>query len=74
MSLISQSPCDPLAQARELKSVYIKARGNFLRLLLHKCYLNDHNLFNQVGLIALNVIGTPTEALADGCVCMCITN
>ena len=35
-------------QARELKSVYLKAHGNFLRLLLHKCYLNDHNLFNQV--------------------------
>ena len=41
--------------------MYLKARGNFLRLVLHKCYVNDHNLFNQVGLIALNVIGTPAD-------------
>jgi len=35
-------------QARELKSVYLKARGNFMKLLIHKCYINPLNLFNQV--------------------------
>lgn len=35
-------------QARELKSVYLKARGNFMKLLIHKCYINPSNLFNQV--------------------------
>ena len=44
-------------KARELKSVYIKARGNFVKLLLHRCYVNAPNLFNQVGLVAVNVLG-----------------
>jgi len=35
-------------QARELKSVYLKARGVFMKLLIHKCYINPLNLFNQV--------------------------
>lgn len=48
-----------LLQARELKSVYLKAKGSFMKLLLHRCYLNPHNLFNQVGLIAINALGTP---------------
>lgn len=35
-------------KARELKSVYIRARGAFLKLVIHKCYANPQNLFNQV--------------------------
>ena len=31
-------------QARELKSVYIDAVGSFLKLLVHKCYMNKHNV------------------------------
>ena len=27
-------------KARELKSVYLKARGVFFKLLLHKCHIN----------------------------------
>lgn len=26
---------------------------------MHKCYTNPHNLFNQVGLIAINILGQP---------------
>ena len=37
-------------QARELKSVYIDKLGGYLKLVIHKCYVNKHNLFNQVGL------------------------
>ena len=48
-------------KARELKSVYIKARGNFLKLLLHRCYTNPLNLFSQVGLIAINALGQPAQ-------------
>lgn len=48
-------------QARELKSVYLKAKGSFLKLLMHKCYLNPLNLFSQVGLIAINVLGQPAN-------------
>ena len=36
-------------KARELKSVYVKAKGQFMKLVVHKCYLNQLNLYNQVG-------------------------
>ena len=26
-------------------------------MLLHQCYVNKYNLFNQVGVVALNVLG-----------------
>lgn len=38
-------------QARELKSVYVNAPGQYLRILVHKCYINEVNLFNQVRVI-----------------------
>ena len=46
-------------KARELKSVYLKSKGVFMKLLLHKCHINALNLHNQVGLIALNMLGAP---------------
>lgn len=49
-------------RARELKSVHVDAEGTFLKLVIHKNYVNRLNLYNQVGLVALNVIGIdPTE-------------
>ena len=44
-------------QARELKSVSINVQCALLKLLFHKCHLNNFNHFNQIGLIALNAIG-----------------
>ncbi|EOD37518.1 hypothetical protein EMIHUDRAFT_417671, partial [Emiliania huxleyi CCMP1516] len=46
-------------QARELKTVYVprRADGLYLRLLLHKCHVNEHNLYSQLGLLAVRVIG-----------------
>ena len=44
-------------RARELKSVYINKDCQFMKLRLHKCYVNKYNLYNQVGLIAINIIG-----------------
>ncbi len=35
-------------KARELKSVHIDAEGLFLKLVIHKNYLNRLNLYNQV--------------------------
>ena len=29
-----------------------------LKLILNKCHLNNFNVFNQIGLVALNCIGT----------------
>ena len=45
-------------RARELKSVHVDAEGTFLKLVVHKNYVNKANLYNQVGLVALNVIGS----------------
>lgn len=44
-------------RARELKSVYVDAQCTFLKVRMHKCYINKYNLYNQVGLIAINVLG-----------------
>ncbi|KAK8741396.1 hypothetical protein OTU49_002199 [Cherax quadricarinatus] len=49
-------------KARELKSVTVECTGTFLKLLLHKNHLNRNNLFNQVGLVAINVLGNEVEA------------
>lgn len=45
-------------KARELKSVHVDAEGTFLKFVVHKNFVNKLNTYNQVGLIALNVIGT----------------
>lgn len=50
-------------RARELKSVYVDAQCSFMKIRLHKCYINKFNLYNQVGLIAVNVLG---EQSANG--------
>ncbi|KAK6175353.1 hypothetical protein SNE40_013837 [Patella caerulea] len=48
-------------KARELKSVHVDAHGVFLKLNIHKNHINKYNLYNQVGLIAVNVIGDNIE-------------
>lgn len=45
-------------QARELKTVYVDCVGSFVRLMIHSCYLNKLNVYNQIGIIALNLLGT----------------
>jgi centrosomal protein CEP104 len=44
-------------QARELKSVYIDYTCQKIKLNLHRCHTNIHNVFSQVGLIAINILG-----------------
>ncbi|WAR15732.1 CE104-like protein [Mya arenaria] len=46
-------------KARELKSVQVDAVGVFLKLNIHKNHINKYNIYNQVGLVAVNVIGDP---------------
>uniref|UniRef100_A0A5F8GC19 Centrosomal protein of 104 kDa n=1 Tax=Monodelphis domestica TaxID=13616 RepID=A0A5F8GC19_MONDO len=46
-------------KARELKSVYVDAVGQFLKLIFHKNHVNRYNLYNQVALVAVNIIGDP---------------
>ena len=43
--------------ARELRTVHANCVALYLRLVLHKCHVNPYNLYNQVGLVALNIIG-----------------
>jgi centrosomal protein CEP104 len=44
-------------QARELKTVYIDYAGQYIRLIIHRNYVNKQNLFNQVGLVAVSLLG-----------------
>ena len=49
-------------RARELKSINIDAQGEYLKVRVHKCYVNTLNLYNQVGIVALNVLGAPLDS------------
>lgn len=49
-------------QARELKSVYVDAFSLLLKVVLHKCHVNKFNLYNQVGVIAINCMGEISKA------------
>ncbi|XP_027699696.1 centrosomal protein of 104 kDa-like isoform X2 [Vombatus ursinus] len=48
-------------KARELKSVYVDAVGQFLKLIFHKNHVNRYNLYSQVALVAVNIIGDPED-------------
>ncbi|XP_061457125.1 centrosomal protein of 104 kDa isoform X2 [Rhineura floridana] len=52
-------------KARELKSVYVDAVGQYLKLTFHKNYVNRYNLYSQVALVAINIIGEPADISND---------
>jgi centrosomal protein CEP104 len=54
--------------ARELKSVHVRVPCLLLRLVVHKCHVNGHNTANQVGLVAINILGEalPQDAPGSG--------
>ncbi|POM72333.1 Hypothetical protein PHPALM_10963 [Phytophthora palmivora] len=41
--------------ARELKTVHIDQEAALLKLRIHPCHVNEHNLYNQVGIMAINL-------------------
>ncbi|KAG7395995.1 hypothetical protein PHYBOEH_002901 [Phytophthora boehmeriae] len=47
--------------ARELKTVHIDQEAALLKLRIHACHINEHNLYGQVGLMAINLCGEPLE-------------
>ncbi|GMF40249.1 unnamed protein product [Phytophthora fragariaefolia] len=61
--------------ARELKTVHIDQEAALLKLRIHASHANEHNLFGQVGVMAVSLFGEPLggllpshssdEALAD---------
>ncbi|GLC37245.1 hypothetical protein PLESTB_001144100 [Pleodorina starrii] len=53
-------------QARELKSVHVNVQAFLIRLLIHRCHVNKLNIYNQVGIIALNLIGERATPPPDG--------
>ncbi|GMH32444.1 hypothetical protein BSKO_00278 [Bryopsis sp. KO-2023] len=50
--------------ARELKSVHVKSRGLFLQFSIQRCHINKQNIYNQVGILAINIIGEPLPDLS----------
>ena len=48
-------------QARELKTVFLNQPAQFIRLLIHRCHQNKYNLFDQVGIVAINILGGSEE-------------
>uniref|UniRef100_A0A673GRU5 Centrosomal protein of 104 kDa n=1 Tax=Sinocyclocheilus rhinocerous TaxID=307959 RepID=A0A673GRU5_9TELE len=48
-------------RARELKSVHVDAVGSYLKLTFHRNHVNQYNIYNQVALVALNILGDPVD-------------
>lgn len=44
-------------QARELKTVYIDHPATYVRFVIHRNFVNNVNMHNQVGLVAVNFAG-----------------
>ncbi|XP_028309015.1 centrosomal protein of 104 kDa isoform X1 [Gouania willdenowi] len=51
-------------KARELKSVHVDAVGKYLRITFHHNHGNRYNHYNQVALVAINVLGDSLEGNA----------
>ncbi|XP_064459355.1 centrosomal protein of 104 kDa-like [Ornithodoros turicata] len=51
-------------KSRELKSVLVDAVGDFVKLLIHANHVNKYNVYNQVGIVAINIIGD--DVFLDG--------
>ena len=50
-------------RARELKTVHVQAEAALLKLRIHDCYVNEHNRYNQVGIMAIHVYGESLSLL-----------
>ncbi|KAK1801111.1 hypothetical protein P4O66_022819, partial [Electrophorus voltai] len=48
-------------RSRELKSVHVNATGTYLKLTFHRNHVNQYNLYNQVALVAINILGDPVN-------------
>ncbi|CAJ1055517.1 centrosomal protein of 104 kDa isoform X1 [Xyrichtys novacula] len=51
-------------KARELKSVHVDAIGTYLRITFPRNYVSRFNPYNQVALVAINVLGDSLDANA----------
>ncbi|KAF9391857.1 hypothetical protein BGX21_011170 [Mortierella sp. AD011] len=46
---------------RELKSINVDVEGEYLRIVIRQCHVNPLNIYHQVAILALNVLGEPLE-------------
>lgn len=47
-----------LHQARELKTIQLDhSLVLFVRLVMDRCHVNEHNIYNQIGVVAINFTG-----------------
>ncbi|CAI2177844.1 15557_t:CDS:10 [Funneliformis geosporum] len=53
-------------KARELKSVRLDTEGEYIRLVARRCYANNLNQYNQVGIVGITVMGEPADYLLAG--------
>ena len=44
-------------KARELKSVHLDTLASRIRLVLYRCHVNTLNMYNQVGLVGIDILG-----------------
>jgi centrosomal protein CEP104 len=52
-------------QARELKTIYIdNIPGSYIRLIISENHVNKLNIYNQVGIIAVSILGPTEDSLA----------
>jgi len=53
-------------KAREMKSIRTDIEGEFLRFVARRCHQNPLNPYNQVGLVAITIMGESLQDLLDG--------
>jgi centrosomal protein CEP104 len=46
-------------QAREMKSVFLDVNTQYLKLVCYQPYDNRYNIFDQIGLVSIQVLGEP---------------
>ncbi|KAG0223558.1 hypothetical protein BGX31_008439 [Mortierella sp. GBA43] len=51
---------------RELKSINVDVEGEYLRIVIRQCHVNHLNIYHQVAIMALNVLGEPLEEELQG--------
>lgn len=48
-------------QARELKTVFIDYVGSFVKFIVNENHINKQNIYNQVGIVAVSLMGTTED-------------
>ncbi|KAF9906852.1 hypothetical protein EC991_000215 [Linnemannia zychae] len=46
---------------RELRSINFDVEGEYLRVVIRQCHVNPLNIYHQVAILALNILGEPLE-------------